>query len=271
MPRPLSYTVSTASECRQRLARSVERAWEAFDRASSQPSRVTPSVPILFFGDLDPYWTSPLRVVTVGLNPSRYEFPVGDPFRRFPLGGDSGDREPGRYLDAMSAYFVTEPYSNWFNAFEQLLNGAGASYYTESRGSTALHTDICSPVATDPTWSGLERTARVALETDGRPLWHELLKVLRPQIAVLSVAKDHLRRIEFEPISDWETVHVFERKGDGSPRARPYEVRARWHEVGAEPSLFVFGQAAQTPLGTLHRNQKNETGEIARRRYHDGP
>ena len=268
MLRPRSYTTS-ASECRQHLARSVERAWEAFDRASSQPSRVTPSVPILFFGDLDAYWTSPLRVVTVGLNPSRREFPDGDPFRRFPLGGGSGDREPGRYLDAMSAYFVTEPYSNWFNAFEQLLNGAGSSYYAERAGSTALHTDICSPVATDPTWNKLERTAQVALETDGRQLWHELLKVLRPQIVVLSVAKDHLERIEFVPISQWETIHVFERKGNGSPRSKPYEVRARWYEIGDEPSLFVFGQAAQTPLGTLHRRQKYETGEITLRKYQD--
>ena len=191
----MSYTVSTVSECRRRLARSVERAWEAFDRSSSQPSRVTPSVPILFFGDLDAYWTSPLRVVTVGLNPSRYEFPDGDPFRRFSLGGGSGDREPGRYLDAMSAYFVTEPYSNWFNTFEQLLNGAGSSYYTEKAGSTALHTDICSPIATDPTWSGLERTTRVALAADRHPLWHELLKVLRPQIAVLSVADATINRL----------------------------------------------------------------------------
>lgn len=271
MPRPLSYTASTPSERRQCLARSVEQAWEAFDRASGQPSRVTPSVPILFFGDLDAYWTSPLRVVTVGLNPSRHEFPDGDPYRRFPLGGDSGDRELGPYLDAMSAYFVTEPYSDWFNAFEQLLNGVGSSYYAEKAASTALHTDICSPVATDPKWSGLKRTARVALETDGRRLWHELLKVLRPQIAVLSVAKDNLRHIEFVPMSDWETVHVFERKGDGSPRSQPYEVRTRWYEIGDEPSLFVFGQAAQTPFGTLHRNKKHETGEIARKRYHDGP
>ena len=271
MLRPVSYSASTASECRRRLARSVERAWEAFDRASSQPSRVTPSVPILFFGDLDAYWTSPLRVVTVGLNPSRHEFPDGDPFRRFPLGGDSSDREPGRYLDAMSAYFVTEPYSNWFNAFEQLLNGAESSYYPNKAGSAALHTDICSPVATAPTWTRLGRSARTALEEDGVPLWHMLLNVLRPQIVLLSVAKDHLGHIEFVPISDWETVHVFERKGDGSPRSRPYEVRARWYDVGDEPSLFAFGQAAQTPFGTLHRNQQHETGEIVRRRYQDGP
>ena len=106
----------------------------------------------------------------------------------------------------------------------------------------------------------MSTTARVALETDGRRLWHELLKVLRPQIAVLSVAKDHLGHIELVPISKWETVHIFERKDDGSPRSRPYEVRARWYEIGDEPSLFIFGQAAQTPFGTLPHNQRYETG-----------
>ena len=270
MARRLAYRASTATECRQRLASSVERAWRAFDRAARLPSRVTPAAPILFFGDLDAYWTSPLRVLTVGLNPSLHEFPACDRFRRFPLGGDNSDREPDRYLDAMSAYFRTDPYSSWFGAFETLLNGAGSSYYADTAAFTALHTDICSPVATDPTWSGLDQTARAALEADGGSLWRELLKVLRPQIVALSVAKDHLGRIKFRPLGEWEIVHVFELKGDGSPRSRPYEVRARWYEVGDEPPLFVFGAAAQTPFGTLHDNQKRETGAIALEKYRDG-
>ena len=138
------FRAPTGSEWRQRLSPSVELAWRAFDRASKLRTRVTPAAPILFFGDLDAYLNSPLRVVTVGLNPSLHEFPEGEPFQRFPLAGDSGDREPGRYLDAMSAYFRTKPYSNWFGAFEQVLNGAGSSYYAGKAASTALHTDICS-------------------------------------------------------------------------------------------------------------------------------
>ena len=259
----------TVSQCRRLLAPSVERAWRAFDHASSLPSRVTSAAPILFFGDLDAYCTSALRVVTVGLNPSLHEFPSRDPFRRFPLDGGSSDRELDRYLDAMSAYFGTDPYSSWFNTFEPLLNGAGSSYYGKRAESTALHTDICSPVATDPTWTELGRPAQAALEEHGGPLWHELLKVLQPQIVAISVARAHLGRIKFERASDWEIVHRFERKGDGSPRSRPYELQAQWCAVGDEPSLFVFGQAAQKPFGTLHHKQKLETGEIALRKYHD--
>ena len=252
------------------FAHTVVRAWRAFDCAAALPSRVTPAAPILFFGDLDAYRKSPLRVVTVGLNPSRKEFPADEPFRRFRLPGADRDREPDRYLEAMSAYFRTCPYRSWFGAFEPLLKGAGSSYYTGNAGSTALHTDICSPVATDPTWTGLGKAEREALQEEGGPLWHMLLEALRPHLVFLSVAKHHLGRIDFAPLEDWHAVHVFDRKGNGAARKRPFEIRARWYEVCSEGSLFVFGQAATTPFGHLHNIQKRETGAIALEKYRGG-
>ena len=241
-------------------------AWQAFDRAADQACRVTPAVLILFFGDLNAYLASPLRVVTVGLNPSLHEFPNGQPFRRFPLA--EGNRELSRYLGAMSAYFRTDPYRGWFSAFERLLNGLGASYYTDA-ASTALHTDICSPVATNPTWNDLDKASQTALEADGRPLWHMLLKELRPQVVAMSVAKDHLKSVEFAAISDWEIVHTFEFRADDTPRS-PYKVCARWHNVDGERSLFVFGRAAQKPFGTLADEQKQQAGEKLLKEYQDG-
>ena len=260
MARSLPHRASTASQWRQRLTRSVAQAWHAFDRAAGLPPRVTPAAPILFFGDLDAYRASSLRVLTVGLNPSLQEFPADEPFRRFPLlTGGSSDREPGRYLDAMSAYFRTDPYRGWFRAFEPVLNGAGTSYYA-GRTSTALHTDICSPVATCPTWSKLDETERADLEAIGGPLWRMLLEALRPHMVALSVAERHLK---FARIAEWEAIHVFKQTDSGGPRSRPYEVRARWYEVDGERSLFVFGQAAQKPFGRLSDNQKHEAGAIA--------
>ena len=245
-------------------------AWRAFDRASRLPSRVTPAAPILFFGDLHAYRTSPLRVLTVGLNPSLFEFPADEPFQRFPLVGGERGQEPSRYLDAMSAYFRTDPYRSWFRAFEPLLNGTGSSYYESEAACTALHTDICSYVATDPTWSKLPKVDRTALEADGGPLWDTLLRLLRPRIVTLSVARKHLERIEFVPVSEWEIVHVFRRTSSGELRQRPYEVFARWYEVGGERSLFIFGQAAQTPFGLLSDKQKFEIGAIALKKHRDG-
>lgn len=134
---------------RSEFSEVVEGAWRSYGRAAALRSRVTPAVPILFFGDIDAYFRSRLRVVTVGLNPSSREFPTDDPFQRFPLAERIDCADLGRYLDALSAYFRADPYAGWFRAWEPLLNGAGASYYPGA-ASTALHTDICSLVATDP-------------------------------------------------------------------------------------------------------------------------
>ena len=158
---------------RASLDEEVEGVWRAFVDAATLPSLVIPSLPILFFGDLHAYFSSRIRILTVGLNPSLHEFPADSPFRRFPLAEGVTVSEPDRYLDALSAYFRTDPYSGWFSAFEPLLNGMEASYY-EGQPSTVLHTDICSPVATNPTWSGLDPAVQRALEKDGGPLWHGL-------------------------------------------------------------------------------------------------
>ena len=255
---------------RENLNEVVEKAWSAFRRAGALPASVNPAVPILFFGDLHAYRASETRVLTVGTNPSLKEFPKNSPFRRFPLAKNTTADEPDVYLDALSAYFHTDscPYHDWFNAYEPFLNGMEASYYG-GKPSTALHTDICSPVATNPTWSELGRD-RADLQAVGVPLWHELLKVLRPQIVLLSVAKDHLDRIRFPAIAEWRSLRVFMRTGQGDPRKRPYAVRARWYAVDGEESLFVFGQAAFTPFQLLSRDQKFKVGAVALETYQNG-
>lgn len=252
------------------LGEVVEGAWRSYGRAAALGSRVTPAVPILFFGDIDAYFRSQLRVVTVGLNPSSREFPTDDPFGRFPLAEGIDCADLGRYVDALSAYFRADPYAGWFGAWEPLLNGAGASYYT-GEASTALHTDICSPVATDPTWSRLDEGDRRTLMDDGVPLWHELLVLLRPDLVLVSVARHHLERISFEASDQrWEPIHTFNNKTNGAPRKRPYRAEARWHLIGDGASLFVFCPASQTPLGSISVDQRRELGTVAADAFRDG-
>ena len=254
----------------ERLGQAVEEAWSAYHNAAKLSVRVSPAAPILFFGDLVAYTHSILRVLTVGLNPSRLEFPADRPFLRFPLCEGSKGLDSNRYLDALSSYFRTCPYRSWFSAFEPLLNGLGTSYYSDAT-SAALHTDICSPIATDPTWSRLGDDEQSILEADGGPLWHMLVKALRPHLVVLSVAKRHLRRIGFEPMGNsWNVIHTFHHTGRGAPRSRPYKIRARWYDVGGVPSLFVFGPAAQTPFGLVSDIQKSDIGRIVLEVYRDG-
>lgn len=253
----------------QPLFEHVALAWQAFHRCAALSWCVTPAAPILFFGDLHAYRDSPLRLLTVGLNPSLHEFPVDEPFRRFPLLESSIAPKPYRYLDALSAYFRTDPYRGWFSTFEPLLNGMEATYY-EGRASTALHTDICSPVATNPTWSRLGEDVRSVLAVDGGPLWHMLLEELRPQIVALSVAKAHLERIKFAPMTNWEVIHAFGWTASGELRSRPYEISRRWYDVGGDRSLFIFGAAAQKPFGTLATEQKQEAGELLLEAFRNG-
>jgi hypothetical protein len=239
----------------------MQGAWDAFDRAreSRLPSLVLPSMPIAWFGDVDAYNRSPLRVVTVGLNPSLAEFPSTDPFRRFPLaraihGMPRGDADLDVYQASLNAYFHADPYDAWFRqAFEPLLKGLGASYYGGA-AATALHTDLCSPVATDPTWSKLRRE-RDVLRADGVPLWHGLIRALKPHVILASVARAYLAQVEFPMLGSWETRHTIDRE-------QPYLVEGVSIDIGiADPALLIFGRAAQLPFGTVSTTAKREIGE----------
>ena len=256
---------------RERLGELAAKAWDAYDAAASL-KRVEGAMPILFFGDLKAYLDSPLRVLTVGLNPSRHEFPEDDKFKRFPLMRGNDDRNPERYLDALSHYYSDKeacPYSVWFSAYERLLQGLGASYYGGAP-LTALQTDICSPVPTDPTWSKLGAARQKTLKDKGVPLWHHLLKVLEPDLVLMSVGKSHRSSIEFKPVDDdfgLETIHEFDKKGNGDLRPQPYEIESRLHKIGGKPSRFVFGRPAQKPFSLLSDKQKQELGGLIKERY----
>lgn len=246
---------------RAALSDAVAGAWRAFDLAAASAARVVPSAPILFFGDANAYDGSPLRAVTVGLNPSSREFPAADPFCRFLLAADIAAEDRDRYLDAMSAYFRTSPYWQWFRHLDPLLDGMGAGY-RPGRPSTALHTDICSPVATDPTWSKLDDGDRLLLRADGVPLWHRLMEALQPHIVVLAIAGRHLSDIGFEPVNDeWRVLHVVDTKVGGDPREPPYKVQARRYAVGSTEALFVLCPAMRSPL-PIGTAKKHELGAI---------
>ncbi|MCY4381522.1 MAG: hypothetical protein OXE44_00020 [Nitrospinae bacterium] len=247
----------------------VKDAWEAFECADPS-SRVHPAMPILFFGDFEAYDDSPARVVTVGLNPSLHEFPEDSPFRRFPGCAGISAAERVRYLRGLCSYFHVRPYCSWFKYYEAALGGAEASYYPGKKTSTALHTDIGSPVATNPTWSGLGVAKRRSLQVRGGPLWHRLLEVLKPQIVLLSIARPHLSRIDYPALSDWRTVDEFKYK-NGKPRKPPYPVvDVRWYEIIGKRSLFVFSTANRKPLLQLTAEEKRRVGELALRTYGEG-
>lgn len=239
------------------VASLAERAFAVRETAlrMSPEIVVDPAVPILYFGDLENYLASPRRVVTVALNPSRAEFPSSDLFQRFPLAtGGAGPSDD--YLAALNVYFKTDPYRRWFSSFEPLLQGLETSYYPGAE-STALHTDLCTPVATNPTWSGLDGTTQTQLMDDGVPLWHDLMRVLRPDAIVISVARRHLDKIRFEALGRRLAIDKLE----SEKRSKPY-VTQGWRvslDSDSQP-LVVFGRAANQPFGLVSHEHRTKIG-----------
>jgi hypothetical protein len=231
-----------------------------YSKFDKSPILVYPSIPILFFGDSRKYDTSKLKVVTVGLNPSKEEFPDNNRFSRFPevesiyneiLDGKHLDK----YLGALNNYFRNKPYRRWFDkSFEPILNGMGASYY-DSQENTALHTDLCSPLATDPTWNNLRNDIKVRLEDDGNRLWHGLIQRLDPDVIIISVKEDYLRRIR--NVNGWKTAYKIERKN-------PYVVKIGTMRTESKISRIFFGKAAQQPFGTVSAEDKRQVGQEIR-------
>jgi hypothetical protein len=243
----------------ERLRELACKAWRQYERAkrAEVPYLVQPSIPILFFGDSKRFLDSPLRVITVGLNPSREEFPRAAPFVRFPVFESRESLDTDRYLCTLDMYFRTVPYKRWFNpSFEPLLRGLGASYY-EDASSVALHTDLCSPLATDPTWSGLDRYKQVALEPEGRRLWHELVEALQPDVVLISIKRRLLTNVVFPLVEPASVIY----RVDGPRRVRYYDVQAFRHQLASgKTPLFVFGQASQTPFGSISATEKQRIG-----------
>lgn len=243
----------------------VDRAWEMFQGLRGHPNLVEPAIPILYFGDLGTYVRSPRRILTVGLNPSGREFPTNDPFERFPAAPRLAphgycNTERGAYRKALDRYFATKPYRAWFGAFEPILNGLDASFYA-GRASTALHTDICSPLATVPTWAGLSPAVRATLSATGTPLWFDLVQALEPDVVLVSVGKTARSPIDARLSGPWTSLHKV-------ARANPYEVvSAPLPLASGRRTLVVFGQAAQTPFGLVSRMDKEAIGRAIAERF----
>jgi hypothetical protein len=239
----------------------VRDAWQVYCEYENQPFVVKPSIPILFFGDSQKYSESNLKVITLGLNPSRIEFPDADRFLRFNAARNVyphilEGRYYEDYLTALNQYFLkppNHPYAPWFSSFEHLLKGLDCSYYGLAP-NTALHTDLCSPLATDPTWSKLPRESRDILVASGARLWHLLAERLSPDLIVASIARHHLDRITFPRLHDWRRVYTVE-------RTNPYQIEvAKLRISSGKVIALVFGRAANTPFGTVSKADKRRIG-----------
>lgn len=251
------------------VERLVQDVWLHYAALRAAPFVVQPALPILFFGDSARYFASACKIITVGLNPSGREFPAAAPFQRFeggqalhPDGPAAG--QAGLYLAVLGRYFQVEPYRQWFCCFEPILNGLDASYYG-THAYTALNTDLCSPLATAPTWSGLRPAEQALLMQEGVVLWHRLVEYLEPDVIVISVATRLRGLIRFEWVEPWRPIYMIERRKDGTPKRQVYTVEEAVIRLGSgKRTRIVFGRAAHTPFGLISNADKTALGMAIR-------
>lgn len=194
---------------KKKLMELIDEEVNNFKTLSFQNSIVENSIPIIWFGDVEKYFASKTRIITVSLNPSDNEFKLSktdaySPVYRFPSFDDSNESLYVSYNE----YFTKKPYNAWFKAsFGSVLSSFSASFYIDAL-NTAIHTDIGSPYATSPTWSGLNKTSRLFLEEKGSASWHKLIQQLEPDVILYSASLNFEKKIKFDQIGEWYKINV---------------------------------------------------------------
>lgn len=194
---------------KQELINLIALEVNQFKTLNYSNSIIPDSIPIVWFGDSEKYFASKLKIITVSLNPSDNEFKIKktNPYStkyRFPSYNGSVN---SLYI-SYNEYFNKTSYDSWFKAsFRSVLESFDASHYNNST-NTALHTDIGSAYATNPTWSGLSNNDRQLLEPLGSKSWHELMKILEPDIILFSASNSFEKKIRFPQIDKWTEINV---------------------------------------------------------------
>jgi len=243
----------------------VEECWSHFADAPHGLPIAAGAYPVLLFGNLGLYSASETRVMTVGHNPSRMEFPPPPRmYSRFPRVRlldsfhDTGKISPGEYSEyvgALSSYFCGNPLWKWFTWNEGVLKGASASY---RRG--ALHTDLCSPLATDPAWGKREmRRWRPYLSEFGLHCWRRLVAKLQPDIVLTALGSEYISLITERPLSAWKTIYA---------TAKGRRVVATWWESPPlNRTLLVKGPFLGQPFGGLTLAERIKIGQAVRAEF----
>jgi hypothetical protein len=247
----------------------IDRVWSYFNSIDKNMYRLKyPSIPIVYFGDYISYKKSPIKIVTLGLNPSNKEFPGNNKFSRFYETADLYQKEKLSqeelliYLRALNIYFGYNNYE-WYDFFEPLLNAIDASFYSGYL-NTVLHTNLFSPYATIVPWSKYEKITDPRITRDlteeGIDFWHQIINLLEPNIIISSLGGKYRWRIFSEQYIKWPKFMVFDKTAKGYPRRKPYEIH--W-SIGSLDSgkkcLLICGENDMIPF-MISKRQKRILG-----------
>ncbi len=237
----------------------LQKTFDYYNHFKKDSSIVQPSLPILYFGDLEAYSKSNLKVITVGKNPSDNEFkelkngPIS--YFRFNIWNPKSPN----LINTLNSYFKNKPLTKWFNNFEPLLNGLNASYYDNDYDNRVLHTDICTPLATNPTWSNLSNEVKDELYSEGNKIWRDLIEELQPDIMIFSFSRFDFNKLKL--VNNENTLLVFSENKKGEKRKKPYEVKISDLKLNTNKNVkVIFSPAANQPLGKITKKQREEIG-----------
>ena len=188
-----------------KLSEIIDEYWANYVELRDEDFVVKPSIPIIWFGDMEAYKKSDLKVVTVALNPSDREFCKNKgelpSFFRFPEGQNIykenylNDTNKNRLFKTLCGYYKNNPYDEWFNCFEKPLNHIGASY--KNGNNIAVHIDIYTAVATNPTWGKLGKEQQQKISADRTrtiKLFRDFVDYLSPDVILYSANRTELNR-----------------------------------------------------------------------------
>ena len=123
----------------------IENVFNEFMRSDFTNCIVPFSIPIIWFGDVESYFKSRLKVITVSLNPSNNEF--GNTKKdiayttkfRFP----DFDGTSNTLYNAYNNYFKSNPYNSWFKAsFKSTLKSFSASFYGDEENIARMFCSV---------------------------------------------------------------------------------------------------------------------------------
>ncbi len=233
---------------------------------------VKPAIPILFFGNVQRYLNSKKKIISVALNPSKQEFLENE--KRFSFCPDKLDESDAlNILDSLNEYFDFNPYDNWFNKHtERIMNQMNTSYYNKTNyANTALNTDFCTPLATNPTWSKLikEQDKKLinCLKKEGFKIWIDLMKILKPDIILISLAKGYLEsnkfikmfklRINADNVYSFGYDDVLKEFREGRKSLKTKDIIFYRHQDIPFCNIYHGRNNTGTPFGMIKYKEKN--------------